>query len=774
MKFGQKALSIPNIKAGGVCVLIILLFIYSTTIAQNLTLKGRVIDKNSKLPVENVNVSVSLLKGTITDKEGNFLLKVKPGRYRIKFSHVNYKPMFVEIEQHQPGEKEMTIELIPRVIEFKPVEVEASKIEYLNYQKFMIEKIRLNYSPSIGENDVFRAISLLPGVSTVNDFSNQLFIWGGNFDHTLVSIDGIPVHNPYHLSGLFSFINSNVVETITLYPAGYPVLYDDCLSAIVDMRTSSPLRDRYSLKSNISLATASLTFSGPVPAFRDKNLGSLFISARRVYFDLILKGFTELERSPYYFYDLMGKYEIAGGKDILSLTAFVSKDVLNIFEDEYAKQHPIWGNYGLGLRWFHTFNEENNLTVNFHLSESFAVSDYENPGVFPASEKLVFDNKMLSFGIDGYWMFKFLNHRFKTGFRIKGINFDYFWLVQGVNLWAIFNIFEEESKKSSLQDVFFDYAPNPFQLRQTLWKYSLFFEGELNYEKLNLVAGVKFIDLNKNASFKISPNLSATYHLSRLLDVHFIYGRYFQFAGTIRNKVGSMFFAPFSVYLPSTDPPVADHFVIRANSLGIKPEFELSYYFKSFRNLTVSVNDESFYRKIIARAYGLNFNLKYDARWMFWNASYSLGFAREKVDGGWIPMYYEQRHSVKIFLMMKFSRKWDLSLFWTYASGLPYTPVIGRYFGPGNPAGQAEILWLNYFYGRENSKYLPDYHRLDLKFTGNFNWGKFNFKPFIQIFNVYNSARVFKYEFTYFSPTEFKKSGTFIIPSIGVEINAEF
>ena len=761
-----------------VCLKIIPIFIIicSVTIAQDFALKGIVVDKSSKLPVENVNVMVGLFKGAITDKDGKFLIKLRLGKHRIKFSHVGYETMYVEIEQWQPGEREIKVELVPKVVKFKPVEVEASKskMEYLNYQKFAIEKREIYYSPSIGENDVFRVISFLPGVSTVNEFSNQLFIWGGNFDHTLVSIDWIPVYNTYHLSGLFSFLNSNAIEAVNLYPAGYPVMYDDYLSSVIDIKTSSLSKDRYSFKSGISLSTASFTFSGPVSFLRSKNLGSFLISARRVYLDIIFKDLMGFEKSPYYFYDLMGKYEIVRDKDILSLTSFISKDIFNAFEKGEVRKNPVWGNYGLGMRWFHTFSQENNLAFNLYLSRSFSASDYENENS-TITEKLIFDNKITDFGLSGYLKFKLFGHGFKAGFIAKSVNFKYFWLIQGINLWSIFNIFEEDTRKANLQDVFFDYAPNPFWFNSTLQKYSLFFESELRYKKFEILAGVKIINLNYDASFKVSPNLNITFHLSCLLDINFTYGRYFQFATTIKNRTNYIFFAPFSVYLPDAEPPMADHFVIRFVLLNIKPEIELSCYFKSFKNLTISVDDESLYKKVIARAYGLNFNTKYNTGWMSCNFSYTLGFARKKIDDKWFPMYYDQRHSVKFFALIKFSRKWDLGLFWIYNSGMPYTPVIGRYFGAENTAGSyVEILWLNYIYGSENSRYLPDYHRLDLKFTGNFNWGRFNVKPFIQVFNVYNNIRVFKYEFTYYSPTERKEPGSFIIPSIGIEINAEF
>lgn len=119
---------------------------------------------------------------------------------------------------------------------------------------------------------------------------------------------------------------------------------------------------------------------------------------------------------------------------------------------------------------------------------------------------------------------------------------------------VFFNVNEEQIEKSNLQDVFFDYAPNPFQFNQILCKYSLFFEGEFKYKKLEILAGLKFINLkNYSNLFKASPNL------------------------------------------------------------------------------TVSVDDEVLYKKVIARAYGLNFNLKYNIDRLFCNFSYALDFARKKL-----------------------------------------------------------------------------------------------------------------------------------------------
>ena len=58
-------------------------------------IRGRVIDRDSKLPIIGVNVQLlnySPVTGTVTDASGNFTIeKVKVGRQAIRFSYVGYQ-----------------------------------------------------------------------------------------------------------------------------------------------------------------------------------------------------------------------------------------------------------------------------------------------------------------------------------------------------------------------------------------------------------------------------------------------------------------------------------------------------------------------------------------------------------------------------------------------------------------------------------------------------------------------------------------------------------
>jgi len=66
--------------------------------------------------------------------------------------------------------------------------------------------------PSLVQNDVFRAIQLMPGVEAAQEGSSGLMVRGGTPDQTLITLDGITLYNVDHLFGFYSAINMEGVR----------------------------------------------------------------------------------------------------------------------------------------------------------------------------------------------------------------------------------------------------------------------------------------------------------------------------------------------------------------------------------------------------------------------------------------------------------------------------------------------------------------------------------------------------------------------------------
>ncbi|MDO8678877.1 MAG: TonB-dependent receptor plug domain-containing protein [Acidobacteriota bacterium] len=89
--------------------------------------------------------------------------------------------------------------------------------------------------PSLGTRDIFRALQLLPGVSS-NETSSGLFVRGGTPDQNLVDYDGFTVYSVDHLFGYFSAFNMDAIDTVELSKGGYEARYGGRLSSLTEIR----------------------------------------------------------------------------------------------------------------------------------------------------------------------------------------------------------------------------------------------------------------------------------------------------------------------------------------------------------------------------------------------------------------------------------------------------------------------------------------------------------------------------------------------------------
>ena len=100
--------------------LFILLFLSAALHAQQ-TFRGRVVDAETGEPLPYASIYVAEGKGTLTNEDGNFLLRVKP-KEELKISYVGYNPVTY------------TAADMPKVVRLKPManvlhEVQPTPIE---------------------------------------------------------------------------------------------------------------------------------------------------------------------------------------------------------------------------------------------------------------------------------------------------------------------------------------------------------------------------------------------------------------------------------------------------------------------------------------------------------------------------------------------------------------------------------------------------------------------------------------------------------------------
>ncbi|MCM1169206.1 MAG: TonB-dependent receptor [Bacteroides sp.] len=212
--------------------------------SQNAVIEGYVRDENGNgIPVVSVGV-VNLEKpiGTSTSEKGYFSLNVPAGiELELLFSHTSYQPYRQKIKLQDKQKKQLQVNLQASLVQMEEVSVQGERQRNAAY---------VNLTPLSGQTlpgitgGVEGLVMSLPGVNNNNELSSQYSVRGGNFDENLVYVNGVEIYRPFltrsgEQEGL-SFINPDLVQTLTFSSGGFDARYGDKMSSVLDIRYRQP------------------------------------------------------------------------------------------------------------------------------------------------------------------------------------------------------------------------------------------------------------------------------------------------------------------------------------------------------------------------------------------------------------------------------------------------------------------------------------------------------------------------------------------------------
>ncbi|MFC1570027.1 carboxypeptidase regulatory-like domain-containing protein, partial [bacterium] len=237
--------------------------------ASSSILKGTVQDAQTGKPLDNVNVSVEGTSlGSATDKNGRFQITIAlPGTYTVKASRIDYEPKTLKNIMIQSGQqREIVFKLNPRIIEMKPIQVEADKFTL----KYQTEVARIGFqqiSPTQiktlagGMDDITRSVQIFGSVMPASDYNAYFAVRGGSPEQNLVVMDGITIPNPYRfrllLGGGLSIFDPNTTEDVRLHIGGFSAEFGNFLSSVLEVDTREGNRHRFSGRASMNLIDAS-------------------------------------------------------------------------------------------------------------------------------------------------------------------------------------------------------------------------------------------------------------------------------------------------------------------------------------------------------------------------------------------------------------------------------------------------------------------------------------------------------------------------------------
>lgn len=715
-------------------MMILLLVISLQGIAGIVTLSGFLKDKANGEGLIGATVYVPQLKtGVITNSYGFYSISIPQGNYSVSYSFIGYQTQTPLIELNESKQVNLMLEEDSKQIDEVVITGEKKNRNVENLQMSM-EKVQvkmLKKLPSfMGEVDLIKSITLLPGIQNGGEGSSGLYVRGGGPDENLMILDEAPVYNASHLLGFFSVFNSDAIKDVQVYKGGIPAEYGGKASSVIDIRMKDGNSQQLGMSGGIGNISSRLTIEGPI--IKDK--WSFIVSARRTYADYLgrLAGLEQLKENQLYFYDLNLKTNIQlDDKNRIYLSAYTGDDYFKVGESIYMR----WGNLTSTARWNHLFSDK------LFSNTSFILSRYNyNLGV-PGSGADQFDwTSQISdynFKEDFSWYlnsknkltlgFNMIYHHFEPG-EVDANENSYFTDLKLTNFNALDNTLYVSNEQTLGPRLTMRYGLR-YSYFQQIGNAKVRTYLNPDRPKENEVTGIKEYGKGKlvpPSYHNLEPRLAVKYMLSTESSLKASYNRMAQNLHLISNTNSP---TPLDIWLPSSTyiKPLI------ANQVGLG-------YFRNFKDNMFETSAEVYYKKMknvidyvdgaelflkenletellhgSGYAYGLElYAKKQEGRLTGW-LSYTWSKSMRKIpginEGKAYPSSYDRTHNVSLVTNYDLSKRWNISATWIFSTGNPTSYPIAKYDVQGNTI---------YYYASRNSNRIPDYHRLDISATYDF------------------------------------------------------
>lgn len=713
-------------------------FAFAKAYSQKYTLSGIITEESTGETAIGVNVLIKALEtGTTSNEYGFYSISLPAGTYQVTYSFIGYKTIVKEIDLTKDTKQDIALaeanEELDAIVITADVEKLNTRSPQMSVNSLSIETIK-KVPVVLGETDLIKALTLLPGVTNAGEGAAGFNVRGGAADQNLVLLDEATLYQSDHLFGFFSVFNPDAIKDLKLYKGGIPARYGGRVSSVLDIYQRDGNRQQLSATGGIGIVSSRLLLEGPI----QKEKSSFLIGGRSSYAHLFLPLF-DIENQAF-FYDLNAKLSFTlNDKNRLYMSSYFGRDVFDV----NGLFGNTFGNSFVNVRWNHIFNSK------LFANASVIFSDY-------------------NYGLE----LEFVEFQFDSGITNLNAKYD---LTHYVN--------DKVKLKYGLNSIYYEFDPgqitpttddSPITADELTKKYAfengLYIDGEFSLtEKLNVNAGLRLSTFNRlgqdelntydengpllfNEELQIyesatptgtvsssrgeslstfanlEPRLAVSYSLDDDTSFKASYQRIAQYIHLISNTNAP---TPFDLYAPSgpfIEPQIGNQVAVG--------------YFKNIGNYSLEI--ESFYKTVDnrldyidgadliandaverillsgeARAYGLEFLLrKNSGRLQGWIA-YTLSRSEQRApgrtpeetginNGDWYSSPWDKTHDLTITGNYELSKKWNFGTNFTLQTGLPVTFPNGQYEFNG--------LFIPTFEARNSSR-LPLVHRLDLSAT---------------------------------------------------------
>ena len=738
-------------------VLFLLLLGLLTTVSAQPThrIKGTVIDKASRQPLEFINVLVlGLGRGGVTDAEGHFNIgEVPPGIYRLQASAVGYKTILTP--EYIVSTKDLTIQIETEenLTELEGVTVTASPFRRDPESPVGLRIIGLQeIEKSPGDNrDISRIVQSYPGVAfSPAGYRNDLIVRGGSPSEIRFYLDGVEIPNINHFStqgasgGPVGIINADLIREVNFYTGAFPTDRGNAMSSVLDFKLRDGDMERNSLKATLGASEVSLASNGHIG-----KKTSYLVSVRQSYlqflFDMLglpfLPTFTDAQ------FKLKTRFNANNELTILGLGGIDNMKLNTKLDGEKAEYILSYlpkiqqETFTLGAVYRHYAGIHVQSVVVSHSYLNNRNTKYLN------NDESSADNLSL----------KLRSVEQETKFRIENTSTLGNWKI---NFGA--NLDYSQYTNTTFQRVYIDEGRTfDYHTYLGMWRWGIF--GTINYattdERFTASLGVRTDANNFSSGMKgmgdqLSPRLSLSYRLTDGLYLSGNAGLYYQlppYTGLGFKDNNGAWVNKYLRYMS-----------VSQESLGLSwhpgNTFELSAegFYKQYDKIPFSIADgiplackgndygvignEALSSTAQGRAYGIEILMKWlIAKKLNLASSFTLFKSeyRNNKQSEYIASAWDNRYIFNMSGTYNFPHNWSLGMKISCIGGAPYTPydvekssLVTAWNAQGRPY---------YDYTKYNTGRLPAFGQLDVRVDKTFYLKRCMLGFYIDLQNVTNS-----------------------------------
>jgi TonB family protein len=718
--------------------------------------RGEVVERGTRKRMAGVPILVAETGETVfSDSKGRYEIQAAdPGRLTLRITLPSHLDFSKNVAFDGLAPAEFTLRITRDQYARYRTTIKREKLE-TEVAKKKITAAEIQKVPG-NSGDAIKVVQALPGVARGSFGGSRPIVRGSNPRDTRVFLEGLELFQLFHFGGLYSVMNTDLLQAVDFWPGGFGAKYGEALGGLIELRLRPLETDRWHGVWETNLYHSGFLVEGPVG-----ESGAFAAAARRSYIDVLLEAAVPADQlnfsvAPRY-YDYQARYtHDFSNRSRLDVMVLGADDALELFLEE--REGPSGQFFGSLGTYF-----------DFHMGLMSWAWD-------PAADKHVH----VSLG-GGYTGFDIgLGDVFELDIAKYAIDLrtEYIWsptktFVMTAGAEAKFQPYEVAG-----------YAPAPPKEgeQRTVPDFDDFIRFS---EKGDLTVVASYLDvawlatdtLTLNPGLRVANYQNSTGFSYLGVDPRFSLRWGVGDTTVLKSQVGIHRQPPFE---DQQSQSVGNPALVEQKSwqvaAGVEQQIgdyvlaDVQGFYKDMWDLVVSPDRESDVDLLsvsdgIGRVYGLEAIVRHDPsdRFFGW-LSYTLMRAerRDGPDAAWRVFDYDQTHILTAVGVYRIGSGWEAGFRYRYTTGNPYDPIVSGLY-------DVDSDFFLPVYGGVNAERLPPFAQLDLRVDKKWVYDNWMLDLYIEMQNVTLHENIEAMGYTYDFRETRPVTGIPFLPNFGLK-----